>query len=133
MSAILSPFKKIYDLIDGFVLIMLTAIGIALLAPELGTGDGPLHLGTVTNLGVALVFFPARRSPLARRRWWRALARHRRLHAFVQCRASPMIPSSRWSGWAPDVRPAQRAARRTAAGRCSTCARCRRLFPPRWR
>ena len=35
MSAILAPFKKIYDLIDGFVLIMLTAIGIALIAPEI--------------------------------------------------------------------------------------------------
>ncbi|WP_043365993.1 bile acid:sodium symporter, partial [Cupriavidus sp. WS] len=57
MSAILSPFKKLYDLIDGFVLIMLSAIGISLLAPQIGAGDGPLHLGIVTNLGVALVFF----------------------------------------------------------------------------
>src|SRR5438445_54876 len=56
MSAILSPFKKIYDLIDGFVLIMLTAIGVALLAPQIGAGDGPLHLGmVVTPLLMGLV------------------------------------------------------------------------------
>ena len=57
MSTLLAPFKKIYDLIDGFVLIMLCAIGVALAAPEIGAGDGPLHLGIVTSLGVALVFF----------------------------------------------------------------------------
>lgn len=82
MSAILSPFKKIYDLIDGFVLIMLSAIGIALLAPQIGAGDGPLHLGMVTNLGVALVFF-LHGAALSRDKLV-AGARHWRLHAFVQ-------------------------------------------------
>ncbi|WP_059410632.1 bile acid:sodium symporter family protein [Cupriavidus basilensis] len=82
MSAILSPFKKLYDLIDGFVLIMLSAIGISLLAPQIGAGDGPLHLGIVTNLGVALVFF-LHGAALSRDRLV-AGARHWRLHAFVQ-------------------------------------------------
>ncbi|EHP42933.1 putative sodium-dependent transporter [Cupriavidus basilensis OR16] len=78
MSAILSSFKKIYDLIDGFVLIMLSAIGIALLAPQIGAGDGPLHLGMVTNLGVALVFF-LHGAALSRDKLV-AGARHWRLH-----------------------------------------------------
>nr|WP_315598706.1 bile acid:sodium symporter family protein [uncultured Cupriavidus sp.] len=82
MSAILAPFKKIYDLIDGFVLIMLTAIGIALIAPEIGAGDGPLHLGIVTSLGVALVFF-LHGAALSREKLV-AGAKHWRLHAFVQ-------------------------------------------------
>ncbi|MEK7319902.1 MAG: bile acid:sodium symporter, partial [Pseudomonadota bacterium] len=82
MSAILAPFKKIYDLIDGFVLIMLTAIGIALIAPEIGTGDGPLRLGVVTNLGVALVFF-LHGAALSRDKLV-AGAKHWRLHVFGQ-------------------------------------------------
>ncbi len=82
MSALLSPLKKLYDLIDGFVLVMLAAIGLALLAPELGTGDGPLHLGLITSLGVALVFF-LHGAALSRDKLV-AGARHWRLHAFVQ-------------------------------------------------
>lgn len=81
-TAILAPFKKTYDLIDGFVLIMLSAIAIALLAPEIGTGDGPLHLGIVTNIGVALVFF-LHGAALSREKLV-AGAKHWRLHAFVQ-------------------------------------------------
>ncbi|MEN7526885.1 MULTISPECIES: bile acid:sodium symporter family protein [unclassified Cupriavidus] len=82
MSAILAPFKKIYDLIDGFVLIMLCAIGVALLAPEIGAGDGPLQLGTVTSLGVALVFF-LHGAALSRDKLVSG-AKHWRLHVFVQ-------------------------------------------------
>lgn len=82
MSAIFAPFKKIYDLIDGFVLIMLTAIGIALVAPQIGTGNGPLHLGIVTNLGVALVFF-LHGAALSREKLVSG-AKHWRLHVFVQ-------------------------------------------------
>ncbi|ESJ25813.1 bile acid:sodium symporter [Cupriavidus sp. HPC(L)] len=82
MSFLLNPFKKLYDLIDGFVLIMLTAIAVALAAPELGTGDGPLHLGLVTSLGVALVFF-LHGAALSRDKLV-AGAKHWRLHTFVQ-------------------------------------------------
>lgn len=82
MSNLLSPFKKLYDLIDGFVLVMLAAIGVALLAPSVGTSDGPLHLGLVTSLGVALVFF-LHGAGLSRDKLV-AGARHWRLHTFVQ-------------------------------------------------
>ncbi len=82
MSFLMNPFKKLYDLIDGFVLIMLTAIAVALAAPELGTGDGPLHLGLVTSLGVALVFF-LHGAALSRDKLV-AGAKHWRLHTFVQ-------------------------------------------------
>ncbi|MCG5263267.1 bile acid:sodium symporter [Cupriavidus gilardii] len=82
MSFLLTPFKKLYDLIDGFVLIMLAAIALALAAPEFGTGDGPLHLGLVTSLGVALVFF-LHGAALSREKLV-AGARHWRLHTFVQ-------------------------------------------------
>jgi solute carrier family 10 (sodium/bile acid cotransporter), member 7 len=43
--------------IDRFTLAMLAAIVAALVAPWLGAGDGPLHIGLVTDLGVALIFF----------------------------------------------------------------------------
>ncbi|MCT9115011.1 bile acid:sodium symporter [Cupriavidus gilardii] len=82
MSFLLNPFKKLYDLIDGFVLIMLAAVAVALAAPELGTGDGPLHLGLVTSLGVALVFF-LHGAALSRDKLV-AGAKHWRLHTFVQ-------------------------------------------------
>jgi len=82
MQRIASALKKTYDLIDGFVLIMLTAIGIALLAPKLGAGDGPLHLGLVTSLGVALVFF-LHGAALSREKL-AAGARNWKLHVFVQ-------------------------------------------------
>ncbi|MFC4524625.1 bile acid:sodium symporter family protein [Cupriavidus pinatubonensis] len=82
MSSMFTKLKKLYDLIDGFVLIMLTAIGIALLAPEFGSSRGPLHLGTITSLGVALVFF-LHGAALSRDRLVSG-ARHWRLHVFVQ-------------------------------------------------
>lgn len=42
---------------DGFVLVMLCAVALALLVPWLGTSDGPLKLGMVTKIGIGLVFF----------------------------------------------------------------------------
>ncbi|KAI3600574.1 Sodium/bile acid symporter family [Cupriavidus necator H850] len=82
MSRIVRKLKKLYDLIDGFVLVMLTAIAIALVAPEIGTGNGPLHLGVVTSLGVALVFF-LHGAALSRDKLVSG-AKHWRLHVFVQ-------------------------------------------------
>lgn len=90
MSFLLNPFKKLYDLIDGFVLIMLAAIALALAAPEVGTGDGPLHLGLVTSLGVALVFF-LHGAALSRDKLV-AGARHWRLHTFVQAFTYVVFP-----------------------------------------
>ncbi|MCY1357280.1 hypothetical protein D9M69_437650 [compost metagenome] len=82
MSRLFAKLKKLYDLIDGFVLIMLTAIAIALAAPEIGTGKGPLHLGVVTSVGVALVFF-LHGAALSRDKLVSG-AKNWRLHVFVQ-------------------------------------------------
>ena len=42
---------------EWFLVGMLVAIGLAVLTPDLGRSGGVLHLGTVTSIGVALVFF----------------------------------------------------------------------------
>lgn len=42
---------------DRFVMLMVCAIILALIFPNWGASDGPLHLGKVTALGIALVFF----------------------------------------------------------------------------
>ena len=44
-------------LLDRFVLMMLGSVALAFLFPHLGKGDGPLHLGLVTKIGIAVVFF----------------------------------------------------------------------------
>lgn len=49
---ILKKIKK-----EWFLVGMLIAIGLATLTPELGRSDGLLHLGVVTDIGVAMVFF----------------------------------------------------------------------------
>ncbi|MFJ4291198.1 bile acid:sodium symporter family protein [Cupriavidus sp. NPDC089707] len=85
-----AKLRKFYDLIDGFVLIMLSAIAIALAAPQIGTGDGPLQLGMVTSLGVALVFF-LHGAALSRDKLV-AGAKHWRLHVFVQAFTYVVFP-----------------------------------------
>lgn len=42
---------------DRFVMLMVLAVILALIFPLLGTADGPLKLGLVTEFGIALVFF----------------------------------------------------------------------------
>lgn len=42
---------------DRFVLMMIGAVILALIIPGLGRPDGPLHLGVVTKIGIALIFF----------------------------------------------------------------------------
>lgn len=42
---------------DRFVMLMVLAVILALIFPQLGTADGPLKLGLVTEFGIALVFF----------------------------------------------------------------------------
>ncbi|GAA5787507.1 transporter [Chitiniphilus shinanonensis] len=81
---------RILRRLDGFLLAMLIAIGLALLRPELGTGDGPLHLGVVTNLGVALVFF-LHGAALSRERLKQGFS-HWRLHLFVQASTFVLFP-----------------------------------------
>lgn len=68
--------------VDGFLAAMVAAVGLALLAPRLGTSDGPLHLGPVTAVGIALIFF-LHGARLSRERLV-AGASHWRLHLFVQ-------------------------------------------------
>ena len=76
--------------IDGFMLAMLGAIALALLAPQYGLDSGPLHLDAITTWGVALVFFlsgiglsPAK---------LRAGAANWRLHLFVQLSCFALFP-----------------------------------------
>ncbi|MEM6652331.1 MAG: bile acid:sodium symporter family protein [Pseudomonadota bacterium] len=42
---------------DLFVTLMVVSAGLGFLLPEWGSSDGPLRLGLVTKLGIALVFF----------------------------------------------------------------------------
>ena len=81
--------------IDGFLAAMLTAVALALLAPEIGRSDGPLHLGPVTGVGIALVFLlhGANLAPdklLAGMRNWR-------LHFFVQACTFLLFPLIGWA------------------------------------
>ncbi|HJV27342.1 MAG TPA: bile acid:sodium symporter family protein [Aromatoleum sp.] len=76
--------------IDGFLAAMLSAVALALLAPGIGRSEGPLHLGTVTGLGIALVFLlhGANLAPeklVAGMRNWR-------LHLFVQTCTFVLFP-----------------------------------------
>lgn len=77
--------------IDGFVLAMLGAVALALAMPWLGIQDGPLHLGLVTTLGIALVFFlhGAALSPAA----MRAGAASWRLHLVVHGSTFVLFPA----------------------------------------
>lgn len=76
--------------LDGFVVAMLAAVVLALLWPELGTADGPLHLGQVTRLGIALVFFS--HGVLLSPRAIRDGAAKWRLHLFVQACTFVLFP-----------------------------------------
>lgn len=68
--------------IDGFLVAIAAAVALAFAAPQVGASDGPLAMGAVTNLGVALVFFlhGAAVSPAA----MRSAAANWRLHLLVQ-------------------------------------------------
>ena len=76
--------------IDGFLLAMLCAVVLAFVAPHLGTPDGPLHMGLVTTLGIAFVFFlhGANLSPEA----LKAGATNWRIHVAVQATTFIVFP-----------------------------------------
>ena len=76
--------------IDGFLLAMLGAIVLSLIAPGLGTPAGPLHMGLVTTLGIGLVFLlhGANLSPDA----LKAGATNWRIHAAVQGSTFVLFP-----------------------------------------
>lgn len=76
--------------IDGFLAAMLSAVALALLAPEVGRSDGPLHLGPVTGLGIALVFL-LHGANLAPERLIAGM-RNWRLHLFVQACTFVLFP-----------------------------------------
>lgn len=76
--------------VDGFLLAMLLAIGLAVLAPQLGASGGVLHLDTATAWGVALVFLLSG-AGLAPARL-RAGAANWRLHLFVQLSTFALFP-----------------------------------------
>ncbi|HKY89892.1 MAG TPA: bile acid:sodium symporter family protein [Nevskiaceae bacterium] len=75
---------------DGFVIAMLAAVVVAAVAPRVGASDGPLHLGTVTAIGIALVFFlnGAALSPQN----LKAGAANWRLHLMVQLSTFVLFP-----------------------------------------
>ena len=77
--------------IDGFVLAMLGAVALALVMPWLGAESGPLHLGLVTTIGIAVVFFlhGAALSPAA----MRAGAASWRLHLVVHGSTYLLFPA----------------------------------------
>ncbi|WP_157220370.1 bile acid:sodium symporter family protein [Flavisphingomonas formosensis] len=83
--------------IDGFLISMASAIILALLWPALGTADGPLHLGIVTEIGIACVFFlhGAALSPQA----LRSGATHWRLHLLVQSTTFVLFPIVGFGLW----------------------------------
>jgi sodium/bile acid cotransporter 7 len=51
-----SPKRRVFKL-DPFMIGMVIAVALAAAAPAIGSDDGPLRLGLVTDIGVALVFF----------------------------------------------------------------------------
>ena len=75
---------------DGFLISMLGAIVLACLFPLAGSSHGPLHLGRLTQLGIALVFF-LHGSELSAAAL-RAGAANWRLHLFVQLSTYVLFP-----------------------------------------
>ena len=77
--------------VDGFLLAIIGAVLLALVAPGLGLPEGPLHLGVVTRAGIALVFFlhGANLSPAA----LRAGASNWRVHLAVQATTYVVFPA----------------------------------------
>jgi len=56
-SARRGPYQRQTMKIDWFLVAMAAAITLAMLFPDIGASDGPLHLSLVTQIGVALLFF----------------------------------------------------------------------------
>ena len=81
--------------IDGFLAAMLSAVALALLAPEIGRSDGPLHLGPVTGIGIALVFL-LHGANLAPDKLLAGM-RNGRLHLFVQACTFLLFPLIGWA------------------------------------
>jgi solute carrier family 10 (sodium/bile acid cotransporter), member 7 len=77
--------------LDGFLLAMLGAVVLAFLVPGWGLPDGPLHLGLVTAIGVAAIFFlhGAALSPAA----VKAGAANWRLHLLVHASTFVLFPA----------------------------------------
>lgn len=76
--------------LDGFLAGVLIAVGLAFAAPQLGAGNGPLHMSLVTDLGIGLVFFlhGAAVSPDS----LRSAASKWRLHLFIQASTFVLFP-----------------------------------------
>jgi sodium/bile acid cotransporter 7 len=83
--------------IDGFLISMASAVLFALLWPQLGASDGPLHLDLVTEIGIAFVFFlhGAALSPQA----LKSGAAHWRLHMLVQSTTFLLFPIVGFGLW----------------------------------
>ncbi len=77
--------------IDGFLIAILSAVALALIAPSIGASNGPLHLATLTTIGIGLVFFlhGAALSPHA----LKGGAANWRLHSFVHTSTFLLFPA----------------------------------------
>ncbi|WP_310532614.1 bile acid:sodium symporter family protein [Novosphingobium sp.] len=82
---------------DGFLIAIAAAVVLAFAAPYIGASEGPLAMGIVTNLGVALVFFlhGAAVSPAS----MRSAAANWRLHALVQSCTFALFPLIGLAAW----------------------------------
>lgn len=76
---------------DWFLVSLAVAILLAFVAPEVGASEGPLHLGVVATIGVALAFFlhGVALSPSA----LRSAAANWRLHILVQLTTFALFPA----------------------------------------
>ena len=76
--------------IDWFLVCLAAAVGLALLAPGIGATGGPLPLGVITQIGIALVFFlhGANLSPQA----LASGAAKWRLHLLIQATTFVLFP-----------------------------------------
>ncbi len=83
--------------IDGFLLAIAAAVALAFAGPEIGASQGPLQMGRVTDLGVALVFFlhGAAVSPSA----MQSAAASWRLHLLVQTSTFVLFPVIGIAAW----------------------------------
>ncbi len=75
---------------DGFVLALVAAVALALAAPRIGASGGPIPLGSITEAGIALIFFlhGVNLSPQA----LKAGAQAWRLHIVVQLCTFGLFP-----------------------------------------
>lgn len=77
--------------LDLFLVSLILTIVLALIAPQLGTSDGPLQMGLVTDIGIGLIFFL--HGAAVSSEALRTAAGHWRLHGFIQATTFLLFPA----------------------------------------